>query len=202
MPSPMALTGLRPRAWCFGSSRISQQKTPVSLGVHCLSGLIKSAANPIKPRRQEIIILNRPCPCLVEIIPVDTSKALPVAPPQPPRVRDTLNPGWETCSTIAGKLHRAEIPCRQKHVTVSGRSAWVCNVLNCHKEKHIGTITDQVLCKYQRSQIIPAVPWAIQVVVTMPSIPKVLCVPLWEQSIQSHEHVGADLFYKPFFFSD
>lgn len=118
-----------------------------------------------------------PCPSLVEIIPFYTSKVLQVAPPQPPLVRDTLNSGWETRSTITSKCHRAEIPSRKKHVTVSGRSVWVCNILNCRKKKQVGTVTDQVLCKYQRNQIIPAVPQAIQVVVTVPPTPKVPRVP-------------------------
>lgn len=111
---------IKSKSWCFGSSTISQQKTPVSLGIHCLSSLIKSAGNSIKPCRQQIIVLSRLLPFSGGNNSILYKQS---APGCSSPTTSTLNSGWETRSTITSKCHRAEIPSRQKHATVSGRSS-------------------------------------------------------------------------------
>lgn len=106
-------------------------------------------------------------------------KAFPLAPPQPPLVKDTLNQGCETPSIIKSKCHRTEILSTHKHIIVSRKSVSLHTILNCHEEKRIEAITDNVLCKQEGSQIVPAMQRAIRVVLTVYSTCKLLRHVLW-----------------------
>lgn len=116
-------------------------------------------------------------------------KAFPLAPPQPPLVKDTLNQGCETPSIIKSKCHRTEILSTHKRIIVSRKSVSLHTILNCHEEKRIEAncheeksieaITDNVLCKQEGSQIVPAMQRAIRVVLTVYSTCKLLRHVLW-----------------------